>query len=231
MQNSGYQSSRRRNLFSVSLLVLAVFADTIPTAIAQVCNSELLAPYQDCVQKNSPCPCSKCDFDPTDDTPEIVAKTPYDCFDVEDIFCPLVKCCSACESEARTWYETCSGKAFAEFHLGFSCSLQCDSFRFLDFCDLTERPTWSPVESPSASPSHVTSDSPSDLPSVVPSLASSSAPSVERTESPSAMVTSGAAPNAFTQSGRDVTSSAIASKHMMQWLMVAGFFGFAVLSL
>jgi len=108
------------------------------------CTSDDLNAYIRCVQ-TSPCVCSNCDPDPLDGVPEIVIDVPPgSCQDVSRIFCPLIRCCSACETEAAAWY-ACNFQSFAYFWLKRDCPRTCPGYAYADVplgnCQPTQAPT------------------------------------------------------------------------------------------
>lgn len=147
---------------------------------AQSCPGSVLTDYMDCVAQN-PCECSACDPDPTDDFPVINAERPSDCLDVARVFCPLVRCCSICQTGALAWNQ-CSANGFSANYLGRECPLQgsCDSYPLQDIdCS----PTMSPSESPTSSPSAI----PIEISTAAPNSESTPAPvPFEISESPTA---------------------------------------------
>jgi len=98
---------------------------------AEQCSDAELNAYISCVAAN-PCLCSNCDPDPIDDDPEIVLQRPPDsCQDVSRVFCPLIKCCSACEEEAAAWY-SCTFAGFSQSTLGQDCPQNCPGYGYSD---------------------------------------------------------------------------------------------------
>jgi hypothetical protein len=112
------------------------------------CSSDDLAPYSQCINQNSPCPCGDCDAEPTDGSPMLTTPVPTDCTDVVRLFCPLVRCCSMCETEAKQWFQKCSADPFSQMWLGSTCELDCSSLPYGDICQPTDAPIFSPTGSP-----------------------------------------------------------------------------------
>jgi hypothetical protein len=133
----------------------------------QTCSRGDADAYMECVRDN-PCLCSNCDPDPLDDTPEIVVDTPpQDCRDVNRIFCPLIRCCSACEDAARSWYG-CTFASFSLQTLGEECPTTCEGYDYADVegdCQPSAAPD-PPAPSPEAEAE--ASSAPSDVPSQSP---------------------------------------------------------------
>jgi hypothetical protein len=152
----------------------------LPQAAAQSCPAVVLTNYMECVAQN-PCVCSACDPDPTDMFPVINVERPSDCLDVARIFCPLVRCCSICQTEALAWNQ-CSANGFSNNFLGRECPLEgsCASYPLQDL-DCT--PTTSPSESPTIFPTVI----PIPVPSAAPNTETTAAPvPLEVKESPTA---------------------------------------------
>jgi hypothetical protein len=130
-------------LSALLLLLLSILSCHVDAQ----CSSETLETYMRCVAEN-PCLCSNCDADPTDDFPEIVLnEPPQSCQDVNRIFCPMVRCCSACEEIALEWY-TCTWSDFSMSQMGEDCPQICDAFDFGDVegdCSPTGAPTAVPT--------------------------------------------------------------------------------------
>jgi hypothetical protein len=128
----------------------------------QTCSRDDADAYMECVRDN-PCLCSNCDPNPLDETPEIIVDTPpQDCRDVNRIFCPLIRCCSACEDAARSWYE-CTFQSFSVQTLGEECSTTCNGYAYADVdgdCQPTSTPEPSAASAASSAPSDIPSQSP-----------------------------------------------------------------------
>lgn len=96
-----------------------------------ICSADSMRAYESCILGNSPCPCdtSKCDANPTDGTPVVFVDAPLSCNDIFDIFCPMVRCCSVCQTEALGWYQ-CAADNVSQRWLDQSCDLEanCDVY-------------------------------------------------------------------------------------------------------
>lgn len=129
--------TERRNI----LLKLCQFLSIgVSFGNGELCSRDELKMYKQCVQHHSPCPCERCDPDPTDGTPVIFVDRPSDCLDVQKIFCPLIRCCSSCETVAFAWYQHCGANPFALQYLGYTCPLDCSLYLYQDTCGPSPAP-------------------------------------------------------------------------------------------
>lgn len=129
----------------VHVLLFSLFLQLLQQSSS--CSTRALNAYRRCVEDN-PCLCSNCDPDPTDDDPEIVLDdAPENCQDVNRIWCPLIRCCSACEEVAWEFYG-CAFNDFSENEIGSECPQVCSGFQFSDVegdCTPTSSPTPAPT--------------------------------------------------------------------------------------
>mmetsp|Transcript_20495 Transcript_20495/g.44386 ORF Transcript_20495/g.44386 Transcript_20495/m.44386 type:complete len:316 (-) Transcript_20495:154-1101(-) len=117
------------------------------------CSTHALNAYRKCIRDN-PCTCRNCQDDPNDPDWVIEALEPRSCQDISRIFCPYVRCCSACEAEF-SFYHACLADKIASLYLTqqHNCQLFICANPFDDFegeCG----PTAAPVEpeNPCATP-------------------------------------------------------------------------------
>jgi len=115
------------------------------------CSTHALNAYRQCIRDN-PCTCQNCHADPNDPTWVIEAVEPNSCQDISRIFCPLVRCCSACES-VFSFYHSCLADKIASIYMGeehncqlFICANEADDAD----CTPTEAPT--PMVNPCETP-------------------------------------------------------------------------------
>lgn len=117
------QTMRPQFLISFLLVLIAVVV-TRPIHVEAAamsndpkdpCSTHALNAYQKCVGENA-CVCQNCG-DPNDPDWVITAPEPKSCFDLSQIFCPLVKCCSPCE-HVLSFYHNCLAKRIADIYLG-----------------------------------------------------------------------------------------------------------------
>lgn len=138
-----YSSSIHQYTFTVSTKpksTMKVFQSLLLVSLLPVvaqsqgiigCGDSELAAYTQCVLDN-PCLCSNCDSNPMDKDPIIrLDQPPESCQDIHRIFCPFIRCCSACEDVAKAWY-SCAFEDFSEGILGSECSQECTVFEFAD---------------------------------------------------------------------------------------------------
>lgn len=88
----------------------------VPDDPSDPCSVYALNAYRACVF-NNPCTCQNCYADPGDPDFVIEADQPSSCQDLSRIFCPHVRCCSACESEFA-FYHSCLANKIANMFLG-----------------------------------------------------------------------------------------------------------------
>ncbi|GKY91412.1 hypothetical protein MPSEU_000113500 [Mayamaea pseudoterrestris] len=183
----------------IILLVLSSLAVVNAQTNITECGDEQLQAYQACVQEN-PCTCSNCDANPMDNYPVIALDAPpQNCQDVARIFCPLMRCCAACEQVAQQWY-TCAFDDFSVSQLDTTCPQVCEAFELNDYLGGDCQPTVAP-EMTTVAPTVMDTATPDTLapstsaaaaaastlnPTVAPTVATTESPTVAPFASPSA---------------------------------------------
>lgn len=80
------------------------------------CSTHALNAYRKCILDN-PCKCRNCFSDPNDPGWVVEAPEPRSCYDISNIFCPMVRCCTPCES-TNSFYHSCLAARIATLYLG-----------------------------------------------------------------------------------------------------------------
>ncbi|KAL7566485.1 hypothetical protein ACA910_000958 [Epithemia clementina (nom. ined.)] len=106
-------------LFLISALSRTIVAEDDDPS--DPCSTHALNAYRKCIMENA-CSCQNCG-DPNNPDWVIDVPEPESCWDLSQIFCPLVKCCKPCETVA-SFYHNCLAQDIAQIYVGESHDCQ-----------------------------------------------------------------------------------------------------------